>query len=133
MMILDLQPFSFVIDIGFQSFCATMDRNFKPAGRKYYSDLLVKVYDRGVSKLEDKIKKDDPEEVSCQLDGWSVHHHGHVGLLISYITSNWKRVILNLACSKFDEKHSGENIGFFVEEKLEKWNVFEKCNTITSD
>ena len=71
MMILDLQPFSFVTDIGFQSFCATMDRNFKPAGRKYYSDLLVKVYDRGVSKLEDKIKKDDPEEVSCQLDGWS--------------------------------------------------------------
>ena len=133
MMILDLQPFSFVTDIGFQSFCATMDRNFKPAGRKYYSDLLVKVYDRGVSKLADKIKKDDPEEVSCQLDGWSVHHHGHIGLLISYITPSWKRVIMNLECTKFDEKHSGENIGFFVEEKLEKWNVFDKCHTITSD
>ena len=133
MMVLDLQPFSFVEDLGFKAFCGSMDRNFKPAGRKYYTGIISKVYDHGVKKLQEKICKDNPEEVACQLDGWSVHHHGHIGLLISYITSNWKRVMMNLACSKFDSKHSGENMSLFVEEKLELWNVLEKCNTITSD
>ena len=133
MMVLDLQPFSFVGDLGFKTFCGSMDKNFKPAGRKYYTDVIVKVYDQGVKKLQEKISKDNPEEVACQLDGWSVNHHGHMGLMISYITPQWKRVMMNLACSKFDDRHTGENISLFIEEKLELWNVLEKCNTITSD
>ena len=32
-----------------------MDKNFKPAGRKYYTDVIVKVYDQGVQKLKEKI------------------------------------------------------------------------------
>ena len=113
MMVTDLQPFSFVEDVGFKAFCATMDRNFKPASKTFYRELTVKVYDRAVGKLQEKIARDDPPAVACQLDGWSANHHGYIGVLINYITAAWKRVNLNIACTKFDQRHTGENMALF--------------------
>ena len=133
MMILDLQPVSIVDDPGFKIFSTSMDKHFKVGSRHFYSDKIVKVYDVSRAKVEEKLEKDAPLAVSAQLDGWSVNHHGYVGLLVNYITAGWKRVSLNIACSPMDERHTGENLGMFLEEKLDSWKALDKCNVIVSD
>ena len=119
MVILDLQPWSIVNDPGFLFFSNQMDPHYKLASDKFYRGLLDKAYKNGVSKVEDKLDKDNPEYVSCQLDGWSAYRHGYIGLLVNYITPSWKRVSLCLSCGPYDSNHTGENLGHWLEDKLE--------------
>ena len=133
MMIMDIQPFSVVEDIGFRLLCQTMDPHFQLGSRHFYSDTLIKVYDSSMSKIEKKIKLDNPDTLNLQLDGWSADHHGYIGLIFNYITENWKRVNLVVGCTPFDKRHTGENLGIWTEEKLEKFNVLHKADRIVSD
>ena len=71
--------------------------------------------------------------MSCQLDGWSAYRHGYMGLLVNYITPSWKRVSLCLSCGTYDSNHTGENLGHWLEDKLEKWKVLEKTTVTVSD
>ena len=133
MVIMDLQPWSFVNDPGFLYFSRQMDPHYRVASTTFYRDLLDKAYKGGVAKVIEKLKRDDPKAVACQLDGWSAYRHGYIGMLISYITSAWKRVSLCLACSPFDEHHTSENLGNWLEEKLASWKVLDKTNVVVSD
>ena len=133
MVILDLQPWIIVNDPGFIYYSNMLDPNYKVASDKFYRGLLNKSYEKGVQKLEDKIEKDNPETVSCQLDGWSAYRHGYIGLLVNYITAGWKRVSLCLACGPFDGHHTRENLGGWLEDKLEKWKVLDKTTVTVSD
>ena len=71
--------------------------------------------------------------MSCQLDSWSAYRHGYIGLLINYITPGWKRVSLCLACGQFDTNHTGENMGNWLDMKLESWKVIDKTTVCVSD
>ena len=70
MVIMDLQPWSMVNDPGFLYFSSQMDPHYKVASDKFYRGLLDKAFKKGVTKVEDKINKDNPEFMACQLDGW---------------------------------------------------------------
>jgi hypothetical protein len=133
MVILDLQPWSIVNDPGFLYYSNTLDPHYKVASDKFYRGLLSKTYEKGVKKLEVKIERDNPETVCCQLDGWSAYRHGYIGLLVNYITTGWKRVSLCLACGPYDGHHTGENLGGWLEDKLEKWKVLDKTTVTVSD
>lgn len=133
MVILDLQPWNMVNDPGFLYYSNTLDPHYKVASDKFYRSLLSKCYEKGVKKIENKIEKDEPESVCCQLDGWSAYRHGYIGLLVNYITPGWKRVSLCLACGPYDGHHTGENLGGWLEDKLEKWKVLDKTTVTVSD
>jgi hypothetical protein len=68
-----------------------------------------------------KLAEADPGSVSIQLDGWSQHHHGYIGLLANYITKGWRRAKLCLACRPFEMSHTGEN--------LARWKEWEEYLT----
>ena len=133
MVIMDLQPWSFVNDPGFPYYSSVMDPHYRVASRKFYRELLDKAYKVGVNKVEEKLKRDEPVAVACQLDGWSVYRHGYIGMLINYITPSWKRVNLCLACSPFDDHHTSENLGNWLDAKLGKWGVLDKTTVVVSD
>ena len=133
MVIMDLQPWSMVNDPGFLYFSSQMDPHYKVASDKFYRGLLDKAFKKGVTKVEEKLNKDDPEFMACQLDGWSSYRHGYIGLLVNYITPSWKRVSLCLSCGPYDGRHTGENLGNWLEEKLEKWKVLDKVTVTVSD
>ena len=44
-----------------------------------------------------------------------------------------KRVILNLACRKFDESHKGEAMADWLKDELEKWKVLDKFDVLVTD
>ena len=133
MIVLDLQPFSFVSDPGFNYYSNRMDPNFKIASETYYRKCLDKAYEKGFKMVEEKVEKDDPEVISCQLDGWSSYRHGYMGLLINYITPAWKRVTICVGCAPFDASHTGQNIGEWLDKKLGDWKVLDKTTVCVSD
>ena len=110
MMVTDLKPFSMVNDPGFLHYSKIMEPRFTVGSDMYYRRLLDKVYVKGKLKVQNKMKNDDPTCVSIQLDGWSAHKHGYIGLLANYVTKEWKTANICLACVPFDESHTGENI-----------------------
>ena len=133
MVVMDLQPWSIVNDPGFLYFSSQMDPHYKVASDKFYRGLLDKAFKKGVQKVEDKLEKDSPDFFSCQLDGWSAYRHGYIGLLVNYVTPAWKRVTLCLSCGPYDGHHTGENLGNWLEEKLEKWKVLDRTTVTVSD
>ena len=46
-----------------------------------------------------------------------------------YLDNDWNRVIFNLGCSPFDEKHTGENIFNKVKSVLQDWNIFDAAKS----
>ena len=133
MVILDLQPWNFVSDPGFLHFSSQMDPHYRVASTTFYRELLNRAYKKGVAIVQEKIKKDDPTTLACQLDGWSSYRHGYIGLQVNYITPSWKRVNICLACSPFDDHHTGEKLGNWLEEKLGTWKVLDKTTVVVSD
>ena len=133
MVILDLQPWSMVNDPGFLYFSNQMDPHYHVASDKFYRGLLDKAYKKSVTKVEEKLERDAPEYVSCQLDGWSAYRHGYIGLLVNYISPAWKRVSLCLACGSYDTNHTGAKLGDWLENKLEQWKVLDKTTVTVSD
>ena len=83
--------------------------------------------------MEERIDHDNQEFVPSQLDGWCSYRHGYMGMgmLISYLTKNWKRGSLCLACSPFDDHNTGENIA--LDSKLTSWKALDKTTVVVSD
>ena len=133
MVILDLQPWNFVSDPRFIYYSSRMDPHYNVASTTFYRELLTKAYKKGAEIVQEKIKKDDPIAVTCQLDGWSSYRHGYIGMIVNYITTSWKRVNLCLACSPFDDHHTGQNLGNWLEDKLGAWKVLDKTTVVVSD
>ena len=133
MVIMDLQPWSIVNDPGFVYCAHQLDPHYRIASATFYRSLLDKVYQKSIKIVEEKIDRDNPEFVACQLDGWSSYRHGYMGMLISYLTKNWKRVSICLACSPFDNHHTGENIADWLDSKLTSWKVLDRTTVVISD
>lgn len=129
MVVMDLQPWSFVNDPGFVYCAYQLDPHYKVASTTFYRGLLDKSYHKSVKKVEEKIAIDNPEFVACQLDGWSSYRHGYMDMLISYLTKGWKRVSL----CPFDGHHTGENIAEWLDSKLTSWKVLDKTTVVISD
>ena len=129
----DLSPFEIVNSPGFLYYSHVMDPHFEIRSDSYYRSLANKVYDNTVSKVEEKLKQDNPSYVSAQLDGWSANSNSYIGTIINYITDDWKRVNLSLGITKLNESHSGENMWNHLSEKLEDWKVLDKTKVLISD
>ena len=133
MIVTDLKPFSIVNDPGFLQYSKLLDPRFTVGSSMYYRRLLDKAFDKGKDKLQRKLKDDEPISVSIQLDGWSQHHHGYIGLLVNYITKGWRRAKLCLACSPYDSSHTGANIARWVEMECDKWGITDEVGVVTTD
>ena len=133
MMVVDLQPFSIVNNPGFLNYSKLLDPRFTIGSDIFYRRLLDKAYVRGKQRVEQKLAADQPSTVSIQLDGWSAHHHGYMGLLTNYITKDWRRAKLCLACRPFKESHTGENVARWVESECDKWGITEEVGIVTTD
>ena len=132
-MVTDLKPFSIVNDPGFLHYSKLLDPRFTVASDIFYRRLLDKALIKGKQKVQSKLKEDKPGTVSIQLDGWSANHHGYIGLLANYITKDWRRAKLCLACRPFDESHTGENLARWVENQTDNWGITDEVEVVTTD
>ena len=134
LIIKDLRPYSIVTGDGFLRYSLAMNKKFKVGSEKFYREKLTKVYENSRTKIMEKLRKDCPDSISVQLDGWSANQHGYIGLIISYIIpSSMKRCNVTLACRRFDTSHTGEALAGWLMEELEQWNISEKFTVLVTD
>ena len=79
------------------------------------------------------MKADDPPIYSLGLDLWSQHHSGYMGINLHYISKEWERVILNLACAPFDVSHTGLHITQKLHSVLQEWEIESKMGPCVRD
>ena len=77
--------------------------------------------------------KDNPTVLRVQIDGWSKYHHGYIGIIITYLTAEWKRATLALAHLPYDDHHTAPNLAELLKTSLDKWNLLGKFQFLTSD
>ena len=82
----DIKPFSVVNDPGFLNYSKLLDPRFTVGSAMFYRRLLDKAFIQGKGKVQQNLSEAQPTSVSIQLDGWSQHHHGYIGILVNYIT-----------------------------------------------
>ena len=41
------------------------------------------------------ISEEDPEFIAALLDGWAVHHHGYIGVVISKLFERYSNILLS--------------------------------------
>ena len=133
MIVTDLKPFNIVSDPGFLNYSKLLDPRFTVGTAMYYRRLLDKAYIKGKEKVQQKLAAAQPASVSIQLDGWSQHHHGYMGLMANFINEDWRRAKVCLACAPFDISHTGENVARWVEMECDKWGITEDVGVVTTD
>jgi hypothetical protein len=82
--------------------------------------------------VQKKLNDDEPASNSLQLDGWSAHKHGCIGLLVNYITKDWHKAKLCLACSPFGGSQTGLNEARWLESKCDEWGITEDVGVVTT-
>ena len=107
--------------------------SFQVASDKYYRSMLEPAYDGIRSSLQSRLDKDSPPIYSVGLDLWSSHHSGYMGINLHYLDKDWERVIFNLACTPFDESHTGLNIATTLHTILDDWKIKSKMAVCLRD
>ena len=130
--VMDMRPFSSVNNAGFVRSHAIYHPQFEIASAKYYRDQVDKVYEKVRSKINNHIIKDNPQTIAIQLDGWSAYHHGYLGVNITYI-HEWERKNFNIACTPFDESHTGSNLFKLLLFITDKWEITSKIHAGVRD
>ena len=126
MIIEDLRPYSDVNRGGLLQLLKTLQPKFQPKSDKYYRDMMQASYIKCKEVSQEKIRVDNPDQISLVLDGWSQFHHGYIGINIHYIDGNWERKKINLGCKQFDESHTGEALATFTADITHEWNIYDK-------
>ena len=124
MIINDEQPFTIVNDGGFLQLLKWLQPKFSPKSDKFYREMMQDSYDKCLKQLKDKLETDKPTVVSLMMDGWSTYHNGYMGVNVTWIDTDWKRITVNIACTKFNESHTAEKIASFLEDLLLEWGIY---------
>ena len=133
MIIEDLRPYSDVNRGGLLQLLKTLQPKFQPKSDKYYRDMMQASYIKCKEVSQEKIRVDNPDQISLVLDGWSQFHHGYIGINVHYIDGNWERKKVNLGCKKFDESHTGEALATFTADITQEWNIYDKIYVPVTD
>ena len=116
MMALDCQPFSVVEDQGFVRLLNHLQPHYQLPGRKYFSSTMI-------PQLYDSCKK----TVQKIIDIWSSRGHDSViSFTAHFITDKYTRDHCLLQASKFNERHTGDNIATMYSDCVSECKIESK-------
>ena len=121
-MILDLKPFNVVSNAGFLRRMQQYHPQYEVPTSKFFSEFMDRIHEKIENRVKDTISEHDPKTVTISLDAWSSQHHGYLGVNAHYI-HEFKRRKFNLACKKFDDAHTSENIWAKLSEVLDNFKL----------
>ena len=53
-----------------------------------------------------------------------------MGFSSVYIDGNWRRVKMCLGCCPFENRHTGEELGKWVDKVLDKWDIRQQVGLV---
>lgn len=126
-MVLDVQPFSIVEDVGFRRLMSKAEPRYKLPGRKYFSTSMIPDMHRALqSKVRDLVSAQTAQsDISLTSDAWSDPSIG-VGLLsltAHWLTEEFERRQVILAATPLDESHTGEYLASKLTKLCEEYQI----------
>ena len=82
---------------GFLTLIHNLNRSYEVKSRRFYTELLKRVFNHGKNQVKKRLEEENCGTVAVQMDGWSAHHHGYIGVIVTFITKNWRRVVFSLS------------------------------------
>ena len=126
MMALDCQPFSVVEDQGFVHLLNHLQPRYQLPGHKYFSSTMIpQLYDSCKKTVQKIIEAHN--FVALTSDIWSSHGHDSViSFTAHFITDKFTRDHCLLQASKFNERHTGDNIATMYSDCVSEWKIESK-------
>lgn len=132
-MALDCQPFSTVEDQGFVLLLSQLQPHYRIPSRKYFSaTVILELY----GKCKETVQKilQLQEFVALTSDIWSSRGHDSViSFTAHFITDKFVRRYCLLQASKFNEKHTGDNISLMFTDCICQLEIQSKIVCILRD
>ena len=123
MMALDCQPFSIVKDQGFISLLNQLQPHYKIPSRKYFSAMLIpELY----AKCKETVEKvlQSQEYVALTSDIWSsCGYDSVISFTAHFITDKFVKSHCLLQVSKFNDRHTGDNIALMFADCICQWEI----------
>src|SRR5215469_11744197 len=135
MICLDLQPYSLVQDTGFKRLMNHLAPNYSIPNRTHFSTKVVPLLYETV-KAKVKFELDNAKYVSLTTDGWTCQHNikSFYSLTARFVTDTFELVHVILQVKYFPESHTAINIGKFINESLQSWDISpKKVSVIVTD
>ena len=135
MICLDLQPYSIVQDRGFNKLMKHLAPNYGILSRRHFSDKIIPLMYETV-KAKVKCELDEAVYVSLTSDGWTCQHNikSFFSLTARFLTSSFEVVHVVLQVAHFPKAHTAVNIGRFLNESLQPWEIQpQKVTFIVTD
>ena len=125
-MALDCQPFSVVEDQGFVRLLNHLQPHYQLPSRKYFSSTTVpQLYDS--CKNTAKKIMEAQNYIALTSDIWSSHGHDSViSFTAHFITDKFIRGQCLLQASKFNERHTGDDIALMHSDCVCEWKIESK-------
>jgi len=126
MMALDCQPFSVVEDKGFVRLLNHLQPRYQLPGRKYFSSTMIpQMYDSCKKTIQKIIEVQN--FIALTSDIWSSRGHDSViSFTAHFISDNFTRDHCLLQASRFNERHTGDNIATVYSDCVCEWNIESK-------
>ena len=109
--------------------------NYSIHNRTHFSTKVVPLLYETV-KAKVKYELDNAEYVSLTTDGWTCQHNikSFYSLTARFVTDNFELVHVILQVTYFPESHTACNIGKFINESLQSWDINpQKVSAIVTD
>ena len=133
MMALDCQPFSIVEDQGFVSLLNQLQPHYKIPSRKYFLTTLIPELYAKCNETVEKILQSQ-KFVALTSDIWSSRGHDSViSFTAHFITDKFVRRHCLLQASKFNERHTGDNIALMFVDCICQWEIQSKIVCVLPD
>ena len=132
-MALDCQPFSVVEDQGFVSLLNQLQPRCKIPIRKYFSATLIPELYTKCKETVEKILQSQ-KFVALTSDIWSSRGHDSViSFTAHFITDKFVGRHCLLQASKFNERHTGDNIALMFADCICQWEIQSKIVCVLRD
>lgn len=127
-------PFRIVESSEFKRFIAMLNPGYKLPCRKTVSHSLIpQLYI--ATKENVKLKLINAEAVSLTTDGWtSLNNQSFWTVTVHFIDENtYTLESFLLGCTKFNERHTAENLAEFLKKTIVDWDINNKVSAVSSD
>ena len=118
---------------GFIQLLQEMDSQYTiPSSRSLTRDHLPQLMEQEKKKLQDQLQESD--WVGITTDLWSSRtNSAFMTITVHFLSKEWTLETKVLACERFSERHTGENLKERLEATLDSYNVKNKVVAVTTD
>lgn len=126
-------PFSLIEEDEFKALVRLLNPKYELPSRKYLSNtLLEEDYRNCFERIMELVSQAQAIALTC--DSWTnINNDSFFAVTAHFFDENYELRSPLLACKKFEERHTADNIVIFLQKVVETWKITNKVTAIVTD